>query len=230
MQFQAVEQHIDLSAFCTSYTRDANVLSFLMCMQPQEAEEGAEPGENIEKNEEWTMPPVAELGQLDAWVHQNPHIKKQGRCSLYIPEAEPDEEGEEEEGEEETPKEEEEPDESPEILSSVENDANILDEVKPWSVSFSSCVDGLKHKVVCLRSLLWPGAYTVSTKNGYSNVYIGWGIKNAPYEPPLPPDVQKEYEGELVESVELPPIPVPEVCAESEVELKEEGEQEEEED
>lgn len=199
-------------------------------MQAEEPEEGEETSGNIEKNEEWTMPPPDELGKLETWVHQNPHIKKQGRCSLFVPEPETHEESEEE-AEEETSKAEEEPEQSPEILSSVENDADMSSGSKPWSISFSSSIKGLKHRVVCLRSFLWPGAYTVGTKDGFSNIYIGWGVKNSPFQPPLPPEVQKEYEGELLESLELPPIPEPEVQqepTESEAEHDEEEEEDEE--
>ncbi|KAH7295153.1 hypothetical protein KP509_27G034900 [Ceratopteris richardii] len=195
----------------------------------EEPEEGEEASGNIERNEEWTMPSFDELEKLESWVHQNPHIKKQGRCSLYVPEPEPEDENEEE-AEEETPKaEEEEPEESPEILSSVESDADLSTGLRSWSISFSSSIRNLKHQVVCLRSLLWPGAYTVTTKEGFSNVYIGWGVKNAPFQPPLPPEVQREFEGALSESLELPPIPEPEVPEQTESEREQDEEPEEDE-
>lgn len=196
-----------------------------------EETEEEDPSSKIERNEEWTKPSSAELGTLEAWVHQNPHLKKQGRCSLYVPEVEGQES--EEEIEEDTPKAAEEHEESPDPLTSVDNDADILNGIKPWSVSFSSTIKGLKHQIVCLRSFLWPGAYAIATKDGFSNVYIGWGLKNTPYEPPSPPEVQKEYEGELIETQELPPIPEPEVHEEpieSEAEHGGDEEVEEEED
>ncbi|KAI5083743.1 hypothetical protein GOP47_0003486 [Adiantum capillus-veneris] len=176
------------------------------------------------------MPSSDELGKLEGWVHQNPHIKKQGRCALYVPEPASDGESEEE-AEEETPKAEdkEEPEHSPEMLSSVENDEDLSTSSRSWSISFSSSLRNLKHQVVCLRSLLWPGAYTVATKDGYSNIYIGWAVKNSPFQPPLPPEVQKEYEGELVESLELPPIPEPQVHEEPSESEAEHGDPEEEE-
>lgn len=198
----------------------------------EEVEGDEEPSGKIEKTEEWTMPSPAELAKLEAWVHQYPHLKKQGRCSLYVPVVEPREDSDED-AEEETPKGEEEPEQSPDLLTSVKNDAEISEGMKPWSVSCSSSIKGLKHQVVCLQSLLWPGAYAVTTKDGFSNVYIGWGIKNSPYEPPSPPEVQKEYDEELVETQELPPIPEPEnhkEPTESEVEPEEDEELEEEED
>ena len=34
--------------------------------------------------EEFKLPEVAELGSLEAWVHLNPHILLQGRCSYYV--------------------------------------------------------------------------------------------------------------------------------------------------
>eukprot|EP00249_Psilotum_nudum_P001898 c14644_g1_i1 orf=313-1029(-) len=195
-----------------------------------EAEE-EESSENIEKNEEWVMPPPAELGKLDAWVHQNPHLKKQGRCSFHVLGSEEQQDSQEdEEMEEETPKTEEEMEQSPKLLTSINNDDEIADGMKPWSIRCSSSIHSLKHQIVCLRSLLWPGANVVATKDGFSNVYIGWGLKNCPYEPPMPPELQKEYDGELIECQELPPIPKPEVFeepAESEAEHGGEAESEE---
>ena len=80
-----------------------------------------------------------------------------------------------------------------------------------------------------MRSLLWPGAYAIATPSGFSNIYIGWGVKNAPYSSAAPPAVQKEYEpaeGEpaLAESTELPPKPEPEVPESPTGEEGEEGE------
>lgn len=43
----------------------------------------------------------------------------------------------------------------------------------------------------------------------FSNLYVGWGLKNAPFVPLPPPPVAKEYDQALVESLELPPKPAP---------------------
>ena len=46
------------------------------------------PGEEnpniIDFEDEFKLPEVAELNSLDAWVHLNPNILNQGRCSHYI--------------------------------------------------------------------------------------------------------------------------------------------------
>lgn len=85
-------------------------------------------------------------------------------------------------------------------------------------------------QVACIRSLLWPGAYAIATPSGFSNIYIGWGVKNAPYSPALPPNVQREHEpleGEpvLAESNELPPKPDPEMPESPTGEEGEDGEE-----
>lgn len=64
-------------------------------------------------------------------------------------------------------------------------------------------------QVAGLRSNQWPGAVCACqpTPDGrikFANMYVGWGIKNAPYVPLPPPPVAKEYDAALVESAELP--------------------------
>lgn len=64
-------------------------------------------------------------------------------------------------------------------------------------------------QVAGLRSNLWPGAYCACQDTHFTNIYVGWGVKNAPFVPLPPPPVAKEYDAALVESVELPPKPAP---------------------
>ncbi|KAJ7520218.1 hypothetical protein O6H91_20G072700 [Diphasiastrum complanatum] len=179
-----------------------------------EAEDEEEPASEIVRDDEWVSPTPAELGTLEAWVHKNPYINLQGRCSLYIPEKDAEEGQEADEEVEEDQKESlptaEEQESIPERLASIDNDSNISWGLKPWSVTFSSSVPALKHQIVCVRSFLWPGAYAIATPSGFSNIYVGWGLKNVAYVPPAPPPVLKEYETNLVESTELPPLPIPE--------------------
>jgi radial spoke head protein 4A len=65
-------------------------------------------------------------------------------------------------------------------------------------------------QVAGIRSNLWPGAVTVSSGPTVASIYVGWGMKNAPFVPLPPPPVPHEYEDAPLESVELPPKPEPE--------------------
>lgn len=41
----------------------------------------------------------------------------------------------------------------------------------------------------------------------FFNVYVGWGLKNAPYVPMPPPPVTEEYAQDQMASLDLPPKP-----------------------
>lgn len=114
-------------------------------------------------------------------------------------------EAEGEEGEEKEPTEEE-AEEDPGALAALEADAEV-DGGAAWTSLYSSTSEQVKHQVGGLRSNLWPGAYCVAQGARFSNVYVGWGIKNAPFIPLPPPPVSKEFDAGLVESSELPPKP-----------------------
>ena len=60
-----------------------------------------------------------------------------------------------------------------------------------------------------VRSNLWPGAVCAAKGKAFSNLYVGWGIKRAPFVPLPPPPVAKEFDLKLVESLDLPPKPKP---------------------
>jgi hypothetical protein len=66
-----------------------------------------------------------------------------------------------------------------------------------------------RPQVAGLRSNLWPGAACACQGHRFTNIYVGWGVKAAPYVPLPPPPVAKEYDAALVESSELPPKPAP---------------------
>ena len=53
-----------------------------------------------------------------------------------------------------------------------------------------------------MRSNLWPGAAAVASGPAFTNVYVGWGIKTAPFLPLPPPPVAQEYDqvGHMLES------------------------------
>lgn len=45
-----------------------------------------------------------------------------------------------------------------------------------------------------MRSNLWPGAAAVASGTAFTNVFVGWGIKTAPFLPLPPPPVAQEYD------------------------------------
>ncbi|KAK9828684.1 hypothetical protein WJX72_001516 [[Myrmecia] bisecta] len=159
-------------------------------------EEGA-----LEKAEEFTPQPAAEMGSAASWSHRYPHLKKQGRCALFVKEAE--------EGAEEKEPTEEESEAGPEALSTLDKDAEVAGG-EGWSPVFSSSNQNVKFQVAGVRSNLWPGALAVTSGAAFSNIYVGWGIKNAPFVPMPPPPVATEYDQALVESKDLPVRPEPE--------------------
>ncbi len=61
----------------------------------------------------------------------------------------------------------------------------------------------------------WPGAVCICHGSYFTNLYVGWGLKAAPFVPLPPPPVAKEYNQALIESAELPPKPVPEAAADA---------------
>lgn len=147
-----------------------------------------EDGTTLEKVEEFAAPDGTDLS---SWVHRYPYILKQGRCELFVPPPEGDEEPappEEEEG-------------ARPLLAALE----APDDATAWSVLSSSTVAGVKNKVMGVSSIAWPGAVAAMSGSMFSNMYVGWGVKNAPFVPLPPPPVLAEYEGEILESAELPP-------------------------
>lgn len=78
-----------------------------------------------------------------------------------------------------------------------------------WAVHPRACLAGVLQ-VVGARSNLWPGAVSVASGQATANVYVGWGLKNAPFVPPPPPALPTEYQGAPLESLELPLKPEPE--------------------
>ena len=124
------------------------------------------------------------------------HLKQQGRCMVH--KREPPE------GEEDTFEwTEEEAEEGPEPLASAESDAEVLGGAA-WTPLFSAAGEHVKYQVAGLRSNQWPGAVCACQGSRFSNVYVGWGAKNAAFVPLPPPPVAKEYDAALVESCELP--------------------------
>jgi|TARA_B110000977_G_C10945915_1_gene442727 hypothetical protein len=75
-----------------------------------------------------------------------------------------------------------------------------------WTSCTSSNVVGVKNQTVAIKSMVWPGAFAVYQAGPkFSNCYVGYGIKNAPYVPAPPPAVMNEAEEVPKESDALPP-------------------------
>ncbi|KAI8464163.1 MAG: flagellar radial spoke protein 4 [Monoraphidium minutum] len=150
----------------------------------------------LDKAEEWSPLPDREMGAAANWAHRYPHLKEQGRCAVHRREPP--------EGEEDTFEwTEEEQEEGPELLSPAEGDAEVLGGAA-WTPLFSSAAEHVKYQVAGLRSNQWPGAFCACQGARFTNVYVGWGVKNAAFVPTPPPPVAREYDAALVESRELP--------------------------
>lgn len=82
-----------------------------------------------------------------------------------------------------------------------------------WHPVTSACFPlHLRHlnlQVGGVRSNLWPGAVCAGKGKLFTNLYVGWGLKNAPFQPLPPPALAPEFGEALVESNELPPPPQP---------------------
>ena len=55
-----------------------------------------------------------------------------------------------------------------------------------------------------MRSNLWPGAVVVTYGQEFSNVYVGWGLKNIPYVPLPPPPITEEFAMDQMISIDMP--------------------------
>ncbi|KAL3137432.1 hypothetical protein ABBQ32_006953 [Trebouxia sp. C0010 RCD-2024] len=161
----------------------------------------------LDKAEDFTPPAPTDLGTTAAWAHRYPHLKKQGRTTVFMKEAA--------EGEEAPEPTEEESEQGPEPLSTLDKDAEV-EGGEAWTPLFSSTNSGVKNQVAGVRSNLWQGAAAVASGAAFTNVYVGWGVKTERFLPLPPPPVAQEYDQvrcvtckALVESNELPQKPEP---------------------
>ena len=122
------------------------------------------------------------MNSLDNWVHLNPHIQLQGRCSTYI------DPSLSEEQKEALTAELAEKDPPVERLKGVSEDkpfeamgftANWTCAIAGESVPVSQVgkLEGqnLIYGVAVLRNTVWPGAMTVGYRGGWVNFYAGYG-------------------------------------------------------
>ena len=181
------------------------------------------------------------LKSLETWAHQNPIILTSGspgRCSHYVPPHIKEEEKEEYMAKMA------EADAGADRFRALNEDAPIVPgtDTKPeqpaWLVRV--CGDTQQYRVgegtkvyatVCLKSLRWPGAVTVSKSGKFCSIYVGDGLKfgGLSYFPVEPPEVQ----GDPVDQIEMPeptPLVPPEEPAEPDTDGPVGGEGEGEED
>ncbi len=156
--------------------------------------EGEEDDVQLVPNEEFEALSAEDLAQAENWCHHRAAILKQGRCKPFAKPEEEEAEEEEEKKEEEAP---EEVEEAVALLGGLE-----ADEVKlpagAWSFRTYPAVPSA-HAVSVAASNLWPGAATVVKKKAFAFIYVGFGQQQltAPYAPPAPPAVQKEFVAEF---------------------------------
>ncbi|KXZ46194.1 hypothetical protein GPECTOR_46g263 [Gonium pectorale] len=156
----------------------------------------------LEKAEDWEAPPGREMAQPSAWVHIRPHLKSQGRCEVFKRELPEDADEDEFYNEDEL-------EEGPELLAALEEDAQLPGEQPAWTPLYSSATEAVKRQAGGLRSLVWPGAVCGGREGQWTCVYVGWGIKNAPFVPLPPPPVAAEFQWSAVETQELELKPAP---------------------
>ncbi|GLC46426.1 putative splicing factor, arginine/serine-rich 4 [Pleodorina starrii] len=161
--------------------------------------------EELEAAEDWEPPPGRELAVPSAWVHVRPHLKSQGRCEVFKRELPEDADEDEFYNEDEL-------EEGPDLLASLEEDAQLPGEQAAWTPLYSSSSEAVKKQAGGLRSLVWPGAVCGGREGVWTCVYVGWGVKNAPFVPLPPPPVAAEFDWAAVETqeLELKPVPPPE--------------------
>uniref|UniRef100_A0A7S3KFV1 Uncharacterized protein n=1 Tax=Euplotes crassus TaxID=5936 RepID=A0A7S3KFV1_EUPCR len=165
-------------------------------------------------SEEFTMPGTDELNNNELWGHHYPNILNAGRIT-HLPPNVP-----EDQVEEEMAKLEEE-DKVLETLMGINEDAPIPPLESAWLmkvVGDNQPYNGdgedegtVTYSANVIKSLRWPGAYTVAYCGQYTNIYIGYGLKqgNVAYNPTTPPDVIEDPD-ENPEQPEPTPLEAPE--------------------
>ena len=140
------------------------------------------------------------------WVHHVPYILPQGRTVWQnpFPKAEAgDGEDQEDEAKDEEPVE---PETGKDILTMIAADDDH-EKVPAWHIA-TAAKFLTKHSPVYVRSNRWPGATSIIYNDMFTNVYVGYGLKDLGAEQaivlPALPTIQKEWSqedenGELIE-------------------------------
>eukprot|EP00038_Savillea_parva_P007408 m.169946 g.169946 ORF g.169946 m.169946 type:complete len:502 (+) comp13172_c0_seq1:58-1563(+) len=132
---------------------------------------------------------------MAGWAHHVQYILPQGRTKWVNPKP-PKEDEEEDEEEEEEEEEEVEPETGPPLLTPAQEDEPV-DDGPAWSTKLTSQLNA-RFAAVVASSNKWPGAHSLAYEKGkkFENIYIGTGVPYSPepYNPPLPPLPQSEFE------------------------------------
>ena len=179
-------------------------------VEPDEEKEG-----ELKYAEEFNLPGTAELNSTEAWCHHYPNILNAGRITHLRPQGIPD-------------------DEADEILAKLEEEDKVLEKlmginedvpIPPLESAYLLKVvgddqpynpdEGEEGNVIysanVIKSLKWPGAYTVAYGGSYMNIYLGHGLKygDKSYYPITPPEIMKDPD-EKAEQPEPTPLEAPE--------------------
>lgn len=139
------------------------------------------------------MPVPAALCSLDSWVHLTPSLLKQGKTKHSDPKPGP---GEEEVDPEELMKREVAKDPWEARLKPIAKDNATKGGMPPWIVKSFNTSLGKSDGCVVVRSLWWPGSFTIYANGRCQHVYVGDGQKNEPYSasyyPVQPPKMMSD--------------------------------------
>lgn len=139
------------------------------------------------------------LLDLSNWVHVRPTIlQSQGRCTYFDPNAKPEDEDDSNLSDEEKAKR---PKKNIEMIWPILAPLNVERPVQKEFSEFGNwvariCQPSVSSNIVVLRSLTWPGAFSVGKMNqtrqtiDFSNVYLGNGQKSKKYAKIKIPDMQ----------------------------------------
>lgn len=173
----------------------------------------------------------ADTMEFDSYVHSRPLLLQQGRVTKYVP---PDPASDDESVQDEKQNELVDDEDELPLLSSIVDDTHPS--IKQlWTIRNMSKPD-LPHQTILVKSLLWPGAYTVVNGGSTINIYIGNGLKQLgrAYQPVQPDKLQNEYEPKSVDDIDdeaislveqVDPLPPP-VVQHSDTEEKEQDDSE----
>lgn len=146
----------------------------------------------IIRNEEYSV--GEDMANLESWVHQRPHMRKEGRWTKWVkPETEEEEEAE--------PAVDETEEEMKDICRKITEDTDSIfapvEGTNVWCLRQPKASRQHPYKMISIRNKLWPGANTVYQMGSqkFVNIYVGDGVRflNAEYVPQERLPIQTEF-------------------------------------